>query len=64
MINPIMNQYEKELGWLQEEIEEYHFFKTAADEVIHLKEKYYKGCYYRRNEYLVVDYSQVSRHVL
>ena len=53
LILPFVNQYEKESGWMAEEIEEYQFFKKAAEEVIHLREGYRRGCYYQRNEYLV-----------
>ncbi len=53
LVLPFWNQYQHETGWTEEDIEEYHYLKAAASEVIHLQQSYSKGCYYKRNRYLV-----------
>lgn len=50
---PFWNQYQHETGWTEEDITEYHRLKAAASEVIHLQQNYSRGCYYKRNRYLV-----------
>ena len=53
LVLPFYNQYEVEQGWSSKEIEEYNFLRKSASKVVHLQETYSRGCYYRRNEYLV-----------
>ena len=50
---PFWNQYQHETGWTEEDIAEYHHLKAAASEGIHLQQEYSRGCYYKRNRYLV-----------
>ncbi len=53
LVLPFWNQYQHETGWTEEDIAEYHYLKAAASEVIHLQQSYSRGCYYKRNRYLV-----------
>lgn len=53
LVLPFWNQYQHERGWTEEDIAEYHHLKAAASEVIHLQQNYSRGCYYKRNRYLV-----------
>lgn len=53
LVLPFWNQYQHETGWTEEDIAEYHHLKAAASEVIHLQQNYSRGCYYKRNRYLV-----------
>ena len=53
LVLPFWNQYKNETGWTEEDVVEYHRLKTAAHEVIHLQQDYSRGCYYKRNRYLV-----------
>jgi len=52
LVLPFQNQYQHENGWSQGEIETYHRLKAAAS-VIHLQQNYSRGCYYKRNRYMV-----------
>ncbi len=67
LVLPFWNQYQHETGWTEEDIAEYHYLKAAATEVIHLQRSYSRGCYYKRNRYLVnassvcVAYQRSSR---
>jgi len=58
LVLPFWNQYRHETGWTAEDIAEYHRLRAAASEVIHLQQNYSRGCYYKRNRYLV-DMSSV-----
>lgn len=58
LVLPFYNQYQYESGWTDKEIAEYHYLASAADKTVYLQEKYSKGCYYKRNRFLV-DYSTV-----
>jgi len=53
LVLPFLNQYEHETGWTDEDIAEYYHLKAAAHEVIHLQQSYSRGCYHKRNRYLV-----------
>lgn len=53
LVLPFWNQYQHETGWTEEDIAEYQHLKAAASEVIHLQQNYSRGCYYKRNRYLV-----------
>lgn len=53
LVLPFRNQYRNETGWTAADIAEYHHLKAAASEVIHLQRNYSKGCYFKRNRYLV-----------
>lgn len=67
LVLPFRDQYQHETGWTEEDIAEYHRLKAAASEVIHLQQSYSRGCYYKRNRYLVnassvcVSYQRSSR---
>jgi len=53
LVLPFVNQYSHETGWSEQEMERYQELKAQAQDVIHLQETYSRGCYYRRNRYLV-----------
>lgn len=53
LVLPFWNQYRRESGWTEDEIEEYHRLKAAAHQVIHLQQDYSRGCYYKRNRAMV-----------
>ena len=67
LVLPFWNQYQHETGWTAEDIAEYQHLKAVASEVIHLQQDYSRGCYYKRNRYLVnassvcVGYQRSSR---
>lgn len=53
LVLPFWNQYQHETGWTEEDMAEYHHLKAAASKVIYLQQNYSRGCYYKRNHYLV-----------
>lgn len=53
LILPFMNQYIHETGWSGQEIKRYQELKAQAQNIVHLQGTYSRGCYYRRNRYLV-----------
>ena len=53
LVLPFPNQYEKDRGWTQKEIDNFNFLKSKASKVVTLAEEYSSGVYYRRNRHLV-----------
>lgn len=52
LILPFAEQYKREKGWSDAEVEQYYKLKERASEVIMLASAYSSGAYYRRNRYL------------
>ena len=53
LVLPFDEQYGREKGWAEEEIEQYHRLKARASKVIVLADEYKSGIYYERNRRLV-----------
>jgi len=58
LLLPFYDQFLQEGNWTEEEIQEYRDQRARASEVIHLEERFVRGCYYRRNR-MLVDRSSV-----
>lgn len=53
LILPFPNLYERENGWSEEDIENYHAILGAADDVVYMGQQYKRGLYYKRDRYMV-----------
>lgn len=58
LVLPFVDLYKKEDGWSQEEIAQYQNLKQNASKVVHIQMLYSRGCYNKRNRYLV-DFSNI-----